>query len=572
MEFSIEAPLATEITRNAINTKRKILIVEDNFINQEILTTILEDKYGILTAENGLVGLELLKKHYKDISLIILDVYMPVCNGYEFLEKIKENYLLSQVPIIVTTASEDPQDEISFLQMGVYDFVTKPYNAEIVRVRVDHAISLKETIANLSAVENDSLTNMYTMEAFNYKVQQILSMNSEKRFALMLADIQDFKLVNDTFGEEIGDHVLVEAAKAYRKYISFYAAARKGDKFYFLCDKLDKNIEANVKSICKEINDNIMIRTLNIKYGVYCDVDPSLSVSILCDRLDMAIDSIKNSYNEYLAFYDESMREKRLSDQRMEADFGPALENGEFYPWYQPKVDLQTGKIIAAEALVRWIPEMGKMVSPGMFIPLFECNGQIADLDEYIFTQVCCFQKQRLEAGKQVVPISVNLSRNSIYRHDIVKRYCEIVEEYALPLKMIPLEITESATTESKVVQRFITKANEAGFEIHMDDFGSGYSSISMLTSSVFKVVKFDKSLIDQIGTEKGEIVMKYMLGASHAIGLKVVAEGVEKQEQIDFLKAVGCDAIQGYYYSPPQCQSVFEQMLDADKPLGPKA
>ena len=143
MEFSIEAPLATEITRNAINTKRKILIVEDNFINQEILTTILEDKYGILTAENGLVGLELLKKHYKDISLIILDVYMPVCNGYEFLEKIKENYLLSQVPIIVTTASEDPQDEISFLQMGVYDFVTKPYNAEIVRVRVDHAISLK---------------------------------------------------------------------------------------------------------------------------------------------------------------------------------------------------------------------------------------------------------------------------------------------------------------------------------------------------------------------------------------------------------------------------------------------
>jgi len=552
-----------DITR--VNTKRKILIIEDNVINQQILINILEDRYDTITAENGLIGLELLKKHYNELSLVMLDVYMPVCNGFQFLEITQKEPMLATVPVIVTTGSEDPEDEVKCLRMGVYDFVTKPYNRDIVLARIDHIIALKESVTALAVVENDPLTGMYNMQAFVHKAQQLLTLNPDKHFDLLLADIEDFKLVNDNFGEDVGDSVLLELAKACRAIIPAFVEARSGDKFYFLCDCVEKlNVDFS-SFIASEISANLMIPNLSIKFGVYHHIDSSVAVSSLCDRVNMAIDQIRHNYNKHIAFYDESLRQKLLENQKMEADFITALENNEFYAWYQPKIDARTGKIIAAEALARWIPYIGKMISPAQFVPLFERNGQIADLDEYIFKQVCILQKELIASGKRVIPISVNLSRNSIYRGDLVERYLAIAKQYEVPLRLVPLELTESAATENKAVKNIVDKLAKAGFEMHMDDFGTGYSSLSSIISLPFSVIKLDKSIIDQIGCTKADIVLKYMIGGINAIGLEVVAEGVENEQQIDFLKGVGCNLIQGYYYSAPKNKALFLDMLEAN-------
>lgn len=545
--------------------KRKVLIVEDNEINREILKETLEDDYDVLEAVNGEEGLNILSQYYKDISLILLDVVMPVCDGFEFLSRQKSDSLLASVPVIVTTGNNSQEDELKCLGLGAVDFITKPYNARIVKSRIDSVIKLRESSMTLAAIEKDELTGLYTRQAFYHHARTFTHFMTEEKFNVVILDVADFKLINGTYGTKKGNEVLVYLSNAFRYYVKNGLLTRyEGDQLLGL---FHSKVKMNVERINRNINkiaEEAPIPNIRIKVGIYEDVDTNLSIPIICDRALMAEKSISKDFKTNVAFYTDELNQKQLAQRQMENDFKSAIANREFKVYYQPKYDVNTENIVGAEALVRWQKTDGTLISPGAFIPLFESDGLVVHLDEYVFESVCQFQKERMENKLEIVPISVNLSRASIHFSDVVERYVDIVNQKQIPFECVPIELTESATLYSEKILEITDQLVNAGFTLHMDDFGSGYSSLTSLNELNFSTVKLDKSLIDYIDQVRGKKIVQQAIDLGHGLDMKVVAEGVESKEQKDCLKEMHCDMIQGFYYSKPLKQEDFIEKLRA--------
>lgn len=545
--------------------KRKVLIVEDNEINREILKETLEDDYDVIEAVNGEEGLNILSQYYKDISLILLDVVMPVCDGFEFLSRQKSDSLLASVPVIVTTGNNSQEDELKCLGLGAVDFITKPYNARIVKSRIDSVIKLRESSMTLAAIEKDELTGLYTRQAFYHHARTFTHFMTEEKFNVVILDVADFKLINGTYGTKKGNEVLVYLSNAFRYYVKNGLLTRyEGDQLLGL---FHSKVKMDVERINRNINkiaEEAPIPNIRIKVGIYEDIDTSLSIPIICDRALMAEKSISKDFKTNVAFYTDEMNQKQLAQRQMENDFKSAIANREFKVYYQPKYDVNTENIVGAEALVRWQKPDGTLISPGAFIPLFESDGLVVHLDEYVFENVCQFQKERMENKLPMVPISVNLSRASIHFNDVVEHYVDIVNQKQIPFECVPIELTESATLYSEKILEITDQLVKAGFKLHMDDFGSGHSSLTSLNELNFSTVKLDKSLIDYIDQVRGKKIVQQAIDLGHGLDMKVVAEGVESKEQKDCLKEMHCDMIQGFYYSKPLKQEDFIEKLRA--------
>ena len=229
---------------------------------------------------------------------------------------------------------------------------------------------------------------------------------------------------------------------------------------------------------------------------------------------------------------------------------------------YQPKYSAATGEMVGSETLVRWRDKDGSMISPGRFIPLFERNGMIARLDEYIFRAVCSQQSKWLSEGHKIYPVSINVSRASLYYMDIVERYQAIMEEYRLDATWIQLEVTESAMEGKTDIRALLEQFRCNGIRILMDDFGTGYSSLATLNMRCFDTLKLDKSLIDHIGDKDGETLLYYVINMGRQLGLRITAEGVENQLQLTYLQELKCDDIQGFLFARPMPSAQFETSL----------
>lgn len=262
------------------------------------------------------------------------------------------------------------------------------------------------------------------------------------------------------------------------------------------------------------------------------------------------------------AFFEKKDMDRLVWEENIIENFENALAQNEFHVWYQPKYNPENREIIGAEALVRWIKDGKIFVSPGEFIPLFENNGLIRSFDQYIFRKVCMQQKKWQSEGRKIIPVSVNLSRISLYYKDITSIYSHIAESAEIEKKYVPIEITETAAVKDKRFKEITDAFVSAGFILHMDDFGSGYSSLSALNSIRFSAWKLDKSLIDSIGNYSGERLLHHIILLAKELGIQVTAEGVETAEQNNFLSETGCESIQGYYYSKPVDISNFEKLM----------
>ncbi len=549
-----------------ISAKRKVLVVEDNELNREILSSFLGEKYEVIQAENGEEGLALLAEYYRELSVVLLDICMPVCDGYEFLRRRNKEKVLSAVPVIVMTGSRTMDAELQCLDLGAVDFIPKPYNSRIVMGRINNVISLRESAHTLSIVERDELTGIYTRQAFFYHAKTLMQIRPGESFHLLVADIRDFKSVNSSYGNKTGDKVLRYLADTYAGMVNAGIVCRYGgDQFacltYGTCDLTEKYI----KKIAGEISHSAPIPTLMMKYGVYENVDRSLEVPVICDRAFMALKDIQDNYENSVAYYTREMEEKRIFNRALEKKFDKAISNKEFVAFFQPKYSTATEEITGAESLVRWIEADGSMVMPGDFIPLYERDGLIVRLDEYIFRYVCEFQRERMKQGKELIPVSVNLSRASIYHTGVVERYAEIVRENEIPFSSVPIELTETAAIYSNKIGNFTEQLVNAGFVLHMDDFGSGYSSMITLNEMPFSTLKIDKSLIDYIEQDKGKMIVKQVIILAHGLGMNVTAEGAETLSQIELLREMGCDDIQGFYYSRPLPGDEFIRKLEEE-------
>ena len=550
---------------NLSNTgeKRKILIVENDEFNLKSLISLLADRYEIITACDGKIGLRLLEENYKDLALVLMNIQIPVLSGFDFLRKVQEDPFLSLILIIVMTASDAPKTEVVCLNLGAADYIRKPYHAELIKKRLENVIRLRESSVSLREIEKDSLTGLYTEQAFFHYSRRIMQFRSDKKMHVIIGRIKDFELIISIYGRKKANELLCYMASIYNKKFKYGLLAKKG-KASFLCLLSDdyKLDHQRMDNVINEFTENAPIKGIRIKYGIYKNIDKNLPITTICDYASMAAETVMEDYNHDYAYYTDELAQKRIYNQMIENCFTDALKNKEFMIYYQPKIDVITEKVIGAEALVRWQRTDGSMISPENFIPIYEKNGQIQKLDAYIFGQVCRLQKRILDESKKLLSVSVNLSRSSILCEEIVEQYTKIVRENDIPITCVPLEITESASVYGQKVVKVAERLLQSGFKLHIDDFGSGYSSMESLSRLPFSVLKIDKSLIDHICETRVEILVNHIIKLSKDLNMRVLAEGVETKEQLDILRKIKCDEIQGFYYARPMPEVEFVEYV----------
>ena len=551
--------------------QKQILIVEDNEINRMILSEILSDEYQVLEAENGLEALHILRQNKDSIDIILLDVMMPVMDGYTFLDKMKEDDELSTVPVIVMTQGDSEEDEISALAHGATDFVPKPYRPRVIFHRVASIINLRETAAMVNQFKYDRLTGVYSKEFFYRKVREELQENPDEEYTIICSNIENFKLYNDAFGREAGDRLLQEYAYNMVNMIGTDGICGRygADRFLIFCRK--EREQADRKRFILEIDDERpkKMENINIKWGIYEITDAKVPVEQMCDWALLAADSIRGQYNQHMAVYDDTLRGKLLREKAVTDAMETALREKQFIVYLQPKYSLKDECMAGAEALVRWIhPEWGFM-SPGEFIPLFEKNGFIPRLDAYVWEQVCIRLKEWREKGIPLVPVSVNVSRADVYQLDLVEILTGLITKYGVDPAYLHLEITESAYADNPgQIISTVEELRKMGFIIEMDDFGSGYSSLNMLSQMKLDILKLDMKFIQsEMAKPEYQSILNDIIRMAHRMNLSVVAEGVESREQVKRLEKFKCDYVQGFYFARPMPDGEFEELLKVQRP-----
>lgn len=548
--------------------KKNILVVDDNAINRRILHKILSSDYNVLEAENGEIALSILRKNYESISVVLLDIVMPVLDGYEVLKQMHEDSYLSKIPVIVASGQNSEDAEVRALSLGANDYVLKPYKPEIIRHRIANTISFKESSAFLNSVQHDGLTGVYGKDYFYLQVKETLQNNPDKKYDMICLDIERFKLVNDMYGMKVGDALLKHMSAVIMETMPNrgFCGRLGGDEFAYLIEHQEgypKKYFTDAMENVNKFSDTIRLN-LVLRYGIYYIEDPATPVNIMCDRAMLAKESIKGKYDTYFAYYDDAIRQKLLDEQLIVSDMKKALAEGQFTAYFQPKYDLKTDEIVGAEALVRWIhPEKGFM-TPDSFIPLFEKNGFITDMDLYIWELCCQKIKAWRDAGNVTTPVSINVSRTDIYDPNLPQMILALVQKYELSPRDLHLEITESAYTENpEQLVETVSKLKKYGFIIEMDDFGTGYSSLNMLSELPIDILKLDMRFIQKEEKKhRDRSILSFIISLAKWMDLKVVAEGIETAVQVQLLQSLSCEYAQGYYYAKPMPQEQFEAHL----------
>lgn len=540
---------------------RTILVVEDNDINREMLVSLLEDDFTVIEADDGAKGIELLKKHYATLSLVLLDVYMPECDGFEFLRFRQTDERYSNIPVIVTTVSDSLNDEIECLKLGSNDFVVKPYDVEIIMNRIRNTIKLRETASIVNQLTWDSITNLYREEFFYRRCDDLLAAYPDKPFDLVCSDIKNFKTLNDRYGREYCNQLLHDLANRLTAVIPGPAAGGRvgGDSFAFLID----HQEEDWTDVLAPAIEGMTTANLYVKFGIVQNVEHDVGAAQLCDHATLAMQELKGSFGVGVAFYSDELRERQVMEQIIIESMAAALNERQFEIYYQPKHDVHTGKIAGAEALVRWNhPELG-LIRPDLFISIFERNGLITALDRYVCEEVCREIRRCQDLGLPSIPISINVSRLDFDDPDLAQHVVRMADRYDIDRALLHIELTETAYSEDPdTVVKALEQLRGYGFHIELDDFGSGYSSLASLNMLPLDILKLDGSMIRQATKLDDFRIIQSAIQIAQFLGLETVVEGVETEDELDKLKEMGCDLIQGIYYSWPLRQFDFEGYL----------
>ena len=556
-------------TYSPVNAKRMVLVVDDEMINREILCQILKDNYNVVTAVNGTKALAAIRDNRSELALIVLDLMMPGLSGLELLKLVKNSKELKQIPVIVMTS--DRESEVACLRMGAVDFIPKPYpNPEVIQARVKRTIELSEDRKLIQSTEKDALTGLYNREYFFRYAEEFDRHHKNTPMDAILVNINHFHVINERYGKEYGNVVLRRVADNIRMMLrkaGGFACRLEADTFLIYCRHSQYYKELMEQSSYDLREDvNISGSRLRMRMGVYSDVDKTMDIERRFDRAKMAADQGRNTYEQTISFYDTKLHESHLYDEQLLEDFQNALKEKQFQVYYQPKFDirLDTPVLASAEALIRWKhPKLG-MISPGVFIPLLEDNGLIQQLDYYVWQEAAVQVRRWKDAFGVTVPVSVNVSRIDMHDPDLINIFKTIIEENGLSTTEYHLEITESAYTDDSVrIIDTVKQLRRLGFRIEMDDFGSGYSSLNMLSTLPIDALKLDMKFIRTAFTgRKDTRMIELIIDIASYLKVPVIAEGVETEEQMRTLKLLGCDYVQGYYFSRPVPPEEFETFI----------
>ncbi len=424
----------------------------------------------------------------------------------------------------------------------------------------------KRSLYNLAYI--DPITKLGNYYFFCKEAQEMLFRNNDIAKYVLILDLEKYRAFNQYYGHNIGRKLIIELARKITKLLENYTniICRFANDIFAIMIETNDNINLIINNLFNNLRhikiDNEIYNIYPI-IGVY-KAQNNESILMVIDKAMTAHDEIIGDYNTKFNIYNENNEKEIIKEHKLEEIMEEALQNGEFKVYYQPKIELKSNRIVSCEALVRWFRK-DKIIPPNDFIPLFEKNRFIIKLDKYIFKKACkdikyinnvlkqnnyFMNKSNIDADKQYITASINVSKEHFAYDNFIDDYLNLASKINIPLNMIELEITESASVYKGINLSEITKnMKQKGFNVSLDDFGTGYSSLNMLQDLTIDVLKIDKSFIDKIGESN---IVKYIINMSKDFNIKTVAEGVETKEQVELLKNMGCDIVQGYYYSKP--------------------
>ena len=410
---------------------------------------------------------------------------------------------------------------------------------------------------------HDPLTGLFNRDAFEARVKEILA-EPDGEYYMLYSNIKDFKLINELCGSEVGDALLKAQANTIRTDESGNSVSCRmyADKFCTLLPKGDFNEEGFTRNM-SAVMDSVLSVPLktHFYFGIYEVTDRTEPIWTMCDKAMMAVESINGSYEQVVSFYKDEMFDRIIREKGIIGRFDTAIENGEFHMFLQPQIKSSDGSLVGAEALVRWIdPEKG-VISPASFIPVLEKSGLIHKLDLYMWDKAAQQLEKWKKQGRENLFISVNISTKDFYLIDVTAAFRDLLGRYDFNVKNLKLEITESALMKDvKKVMKTMDELHALGYEIEIDDFGSGYSSLGMLKDIHADILKIDMIFLQEtVNVTRSSTILKNMISMSKELGMPVITEGVETREHVDFLSGVGCDMFQGYYFAKPMKVENFE-------------
>ncbi len=550
--------------------------------------------YEVVEAVDGVEAVELCRKTTPD--LVLMDILMPKMNGYESARNIKTEAGSRYLPIIFVSAEDSEESIAKALNSGGDDFVPKPINGALLRAKINAQLRIqtlnnslqqniqqleweledqKKTQQELSHISNhDVLTGLPNRHFFLIYLAQALSeAETGHSMALLMLDLSNFKRVNDVYGHSSGDEVLKQVTARLKHVVdeTHQVVARTGgDHFVVFMEQyqdvqevntLAEQIIASITAPFEKNGDEIMLGC-DVGIALYPDQCDNAEMMMRCasTALDFARNSEHNCYN----FFDQEMQQQAETNFEVFSGVHGALERGEFELYYQPQVDAINRNIVGCEVLLRWNhPKLG-MISPDRFIPLLEKEGLIREVGDWIMRQSIQQHLEWIEKGLPGVRIAVNFSAIQLQEEGLADRVIEVIRESGIAPPWFKLEITETSTIDNLAgVAATLHAIRASGISIAVDDFGTGYSTLNYLQKLPVDIIKIDQQFIRDIPNSSEDMTLvKAVIALAHSMGLDVVAEGVETEEQADFLRKHSCEELQGYFFSRPLPADQFEGLL----------
>ena len=564
-----------------------LLTVGLNDRENELMKSALSNEFIIVEPHSAQSAMKVLTED-NPYGMLLLNLIPPCTDGWQVLEEMQKAQLLTQYPALVLTDAPDEQSRKRALEMGASDVLVSPMEPHLAIKRIHNLLRMvqldafaKSSIARLRRLERqseeariaevDEQTGLSTLTAFCRKVSDTVKDRPGGSYVIVRWDIDRFKIYKDIYGTNGGDDLIRYIGQRYLEKPEWYSCHAGTDHFIHLVPIALFNPEETRQTIQEWLDESKNKYVFVPRIGVYVVDDPELDANIMCDRAQLALLTLKGNYQENVAYYDHSIRERLREEQELIGDMEEALEQGQFQVYLQPQYNHSNGSIVGAEALVRWFHPTKGLIPPMKFIPVFERNGFISKLDTYMWEQVCSLLRQWIDQGRDVVPVSVNISRVDIADTGLLDTLTSVVEKYRLPESLLRLEITESAYMDNpEQVITMVNRLREHGFLVEMDDFGSGYSSLNMLKNVPVDVLKLDMKFLAGID-QRGGNILNSVVRMAHWLDLPVIAEGVETLAQADYLHSVGCQVMQGYYYARPMPVNQFEELIDTASITNPE-
>lgn len=550
---------------------KRILVVDDSRSTRTLISRILAgDNYELIEADNGKEALEIFER--EEIDMILLDIYMPIMDGLTACRMIRSHSKGKRVPILIFTGVGDSASVEAAFGAGADDFVTKPINKEELKYRVNHLHKNYQLETDIHRYINyDLLTGLPNRELFKDSLSLALAKgrDSGKMVAVITTNIKNFNLINDAFGYAEGDKILIDVAERLSKVMDkeFTIARTGGNDFSFIFSELENVNEVMflADKIYELLEPGWYVNNQEIKItidmGIAMYPNDAQNGDQLFKNAETAMRrSVTISTNKY-SFYNHDMNSRALEHLTMDNSLRHAIKNQEFVIHYQSKIHCCKNCLTGVEALVRWQhPEKG-LLPPMQFIPIAEENGLIIELGEWVIQESCRQVKLWHDLGHKL-SLAVNISARQFQDEGLIEKIEKILDQTGFDANYLKIEITESiAMSDVNYTITVLNKLRELGVGVSIDDFGTGYSSLSYLKRLPINELKIDRSFVRDINIDREDTaIVDIIILLGKALDLNIVAEGVEEDVQLDFLRERECTEIQGYIYSAPLAAAEFEK------------